>query len=288
MTRNRKSLAVFLSLLAVLWIAATPAPAETWSFGVIADSRAASSSYRNTLEAIGKPGKPGAGGEAAVELVLAVGDMDPVAQNYRTFRDFFGDGGPLFVPVRGNHESPKDVAFIMNGILPAGGERVRVAPGKGVTYYIDWKNVRIIAVDQYLKSSPGIKDPELIAWVEEAIRSAPEQTHVFVSFHEPDIPDKPASDPFWSMLFKHSDRVRAVVCGHTHTYARRLVTDASGSLHYVNAGNAGRSNHSDSKQTVVMVAVEAGKVGFRTFQAPDGTKDFNLTDQWEVKAPGGK
>jgi hypothetical protein len=214
-------------------------------------------------------------------FVVAVGDLDPLPKNFEIFREIIGPSVP-YIPVRGNHEAPGDVQFILKRILPS--EKAPVTPydNSSVTYFFDWKNVRFISIDNYAAYAKGMDNPVLLEWLEKAITSAKGADHVFVSFHEPHIPDNSTTDPFWSLLLKHSDKVRAVLWGHSHAYGRRFIPDTYGGVYIINAGNAGNIRHSDGQQTIVQISVDEGEVTFRAIQAPDRSKDFKVTDEWKA------
>ena len=253
--------------------------AEKWSFSVFSDSRESIEAYRNVLERI-KSNAPADRNFPPPDFVVVAGDFDPASRTFGTFREIIGPSVP-FIPVRGNHEKPDDVRFILKQILPSEQAPVSLYDNSSVTYYFDWKNVRFICIDNYAAYARGMDNAVLVEWLKKAITSAKGADHVFVSFHEPYIPDNFTTDPLWSLLLKHSDKVRGVFWGHTHIFGRRLITDAYGEVYIINTGNAGSMGHSDGRQTVVQVSVDAKEVLFRAIQAPNLSKDFKVTDQWK-------
>jgi hypothetical protein len=272
--------AVLLGLLL-----ASPALAERWTFAAIGDNRSIYSSYRNVLNQIKtlsinlRPKFP------PVELVLAVGDLDPVAKNIKIYQEVFKSSAPAYLPVRGNHEKPADVDYILKSILPGIGNRLQLKDKDSVQYYVDWKNSRIIVMDQYADLLSSLTSPETLKWLENAITSATGADHVFIAFHEPRIPKPGKDDPFWNLLLKHHDKVRAVFVAHTHVYERRKIGKGEAGIDLINVGNAGKSVHSDNRQTIVEVMVYDSVVFYRTVQALDGTDDFRMTDEWESSTP---
>ena len=143
-----------------------------------------------------------------------------------------------YFPARGNHERASDTAYIVGTILPSHGDLVKGwTDRKNVNYYVDWKNVRFIFVDQYSDFGRGGDINEKgRAWVDGLIKSAGDLDHVFVMFHEPAFPrhrhhedslnaNKKNRDAFWNMLVSHGDKVKAVFVGHTHAYYRMRVKD---------------------------------------------------------------
>jgi hypothetical protein len=103
---------------------------------------------------------------------------------------------------------------------------------------------------------------------------------VFIAFHEPRFPADINTDPFWSVLLTHSDKVRAVLWAHTHVYGRRRLPDSNGGIELINAGAAGNTRHFDGMNTWVQIAVSGRNASFRAIQAPDKTRDFRVTDRW--------
>jgi hypothetical protein len=206
-----------------------------------------------------------------------------VARNLEIYGSVFKTKAPTYLPVRGNHEDPRNLQFILQNLLPSLGERVRMHDKNSVNYYVDWKNIRLIVLDQYSRFGKSFDNIGSLDWIENVIESGAKADHVFIAFHEPQLALNAETDPFWSMLLRHRDKVRAVFVGHIHIYYRNRFPDGVNGLTTVNAGNAGSNNHSDNRQTVVEVMVDGKKVSFRTVQAPDGTSDFKIGDQWEMR-----
>jgi hypothetical protein len=286
-THNMKSfrnsrLAPALFFLLIVILQTHSAFAEKWSFSVFSDNRGFYEAYRNVLEEI-KSNKPADPDFPPAEFVVGVGDLDPLHWNFEIFKEIIGPSVP-FIPVRGNHEATDDLQFILKRILPSEKAPVSLYDNSSVTYFFDWKNVRFISIDNYAAYARGMDKPALLEWLEKAISSAREADHVFVSFHEPHLPDNSTTDPLWSLLLKHSDKVRAVLWGHTHSYGRRLIPGTSHGVYIINAGNAGNIKHSDDKQTIVQISVDKGVVNFRAIQAPNLSKDFKVSDQWKATA----
>ncbi|SPF37264.1 conserved exported hypothetical protein [Syntrophobacter sp. SbD1] len=256
--------------------------AGKWSFAVFSDNRNFEIAYRNVLQNM-NAGGPKDPGFPKPDFVVGVGDIDPVRRTFQIFRDAMGPQ-TTFIPVRGNHEAPEDVRFILQDILPSEKPPVTVYDKESATFFYDWKNVRLIVIDEYTRYAKNLGDPEFLKWLEEAVVSAKHADHVFISFHEPHFPADIHSDPFWGMLLKHTGKVRAVFWGHSHIYARRYLPDSYGGIELINAGAAGNTGHFDGMNTYVEVAVDGKHVSFRAVQAPDKTRDFRVTDSWKAKA----
>lgn len=271
----------FVSVLFIVFLTSS-AFAEKWGFVAIGDNRAAFSSYRNVLQEI-KDRKAGAENEfPPADFVLAVGDIDPVKENHKIYKEVFRKEIPAYFPVRGNHEEAADVRFILQSILPSYGGMINLRKNDEVNYYVDWKNVRIIVLDQYSAFGTRFDDRKSLDWIEDAISSAKGAKHVFIAFHEPLLPAEGFNNPFWAMLSKHKATVRAVFCGHYHIYDRKRFPDEKGGIYYINVGNAGQISHSDKRQTMVRVMVDDGKVSFGTIQADDGSNTFKVREKWEA------
>ena len=108
-----------LATLLVLLSIGCPVFAEQWAFTVIGDNRSAYASYRNVLNEIRTQKVNPEGRFPPFDFVLACGDLDPIEENYRIFREIFKSGKPAYFPVRGNHDRLPDVQFIIREILPS-------------------------------------------------------------------------------------------------------------------------------------------------------------------------
>ena len=273
-----------LSILSILLIlsAVSPAFAQKWSFAAFSDSRNFEIGYRNVLEDI-NAGGPADPRFPRPDFAVAVGDIDPVKRTLQIFRETLGPQMP-FIPVRGNHEASEDVRFILKDILPFEQPPVTVYDKESVTFYYDWKNVRLIVIDQYAAYAEGLSNKTFLDWLAKAVVSAKNADHVFIAFHEPHSPPVFHSDPFWALLLRHSGKVRAVLCGHTHRYGRRHVSGSHGRIELINTGAAGNTGHFDGMNTFVQIGIDGKNAAFRAVQAPDKTRDFKVTDNWKAKA----
>jgi hypothetical protein len=269
-----------LQVLLILLIlsAASSALAQRWSFAVFSDNRNFETAFRNVLEDIDSGGPPDPE-FSKPDFVVGVGDIDPVKRTYQILRETLGPR-TIFIPVRGNHEAPEDVRFILKDILPSENPPVKAFDETSATFYYDWKNVRLIVIDQYTPYAENLGGRKFLKWVEDAVMSAKNADHIFVSFHEPRFPADVHSDPFWGMLLKHTDKVRAVFVGHTHIYGRRFLPDSRGGIELINAGAAGNTGHFDGMNTFVQISIDGKNAAFRAVQAPDKTKDFKVTDSF--------
>lgn len=274
-----------LALVFVLVLFSGRAAAESWTFAAIADSRAEVSLLRNVLEEVRDMKAQASPRIPRIGIVIALGDIDPAAQTWKVYREIFPANDPPFFPVRGNHELAADVRVILEDILPPLAPAVKLHDARSVNYLFDWKNARFIVIDPYAEFGRNPSNPALLKWVEEAIVSARDARHIFICLHEPYIPHDPVNDPFWGLLLRHNDKVRAVLAGHTHRYNRRRIPDTPGGIYSVNAGNAGQTNHSDGKQTLLEVTLDETRVSFRAVQAPAATKKFSVEDRFQITVP---
>ncbi len=220
-----------------------------------------------------------------------------------------------FFPVRGNHEKQSDVSYINNYIFPAYKNKIHRMNNHSMNYYVDWKNIRLIIIDQFSEFSRA-SDNGFFAWLmpnngnindsgrkwtESVINSAGNTiNHIFIAFHEPAFPrgrhihdsfDKyPINrNKFWNMLMQHN-KVRAVFVGHTHYYSRMRVNNPSsmgdtglpnqkGGIFQIDCGTTGREKYNN---TIVEINIKGNNVLFRTIQAKNGTADFQVIDQWQL------
>lgn len=275
-----------LAALLLLVLTAGSAVAEKWAFAVIGDNRSAFASYRCVLNEIRMQTVNPENTFPPLDLVMACGDLDPVTENYAIFKEVFKSKMPSYFPVRGNHDSPADVRFILQEILPPYGESINRFDDKDLNYFTDWKNARLIVLDQYSSFGKSFDSSAALTWLENALKAPDHIRHIFVAFHEPYLPEPADKDPFWSLLVGQ-ERVRAVFAAHTHAYDVRRFPETVSGIYYVNAGNAGQATHGDNRQTIVEVMVDGEKVSFRVIQAPGGTADFSIREEWEIKGQGG-
>jgi len=222
-----------------------------------------------------------------------------------------------FFPVRGNHEGADDVDFLINSLLPAYGSEIHRLDDSSVNYYVDWKNIRLIVVDQFsqfshetdtdlfswLTPDGGNINAQGLKWTESVINSAgPEIDHIFIAFHKPAFPRHrhvhdsfdafPENrDAFWNMLVRHNDKVRAVLVAHTHNYSRMRVKDPTaagdtdypdqpGGIYQIDGGTTGKEG---DPNTIVEIQVQGKNLAFRTVQAAGPGKPFKVIDQWALE-----
>ncbi len=222
------------------------------------------------------------------DFVLVLGDLSPVTANFGIFEKTFEDRRPLFFPARGNHENREDVDFIETKILPVAAPSVQSwnrFSKSGLSYWFDWKNARLIILDQYADFKKSGADPKALQWLSQAIESAHSADHVFVGFHEPYFPWLTEQDPLWSILLKHRSRVRALFFGHIHIYHRTRFPDMLEGIHVINVGNAGQQTHSDLRQTIVCVGVDGRSARVTTVQTPNGKTRFRVADRFLLNGP---
>jgi hypothetical protein len=298
--------------LAMAWGTCRAGEAVTkFTFSVLSDLQSDDDSWENALAEV-RDGKTNP--EPAftrTELVLIAGDMLPLAKHHEDYRRAFANPGtrPLLLPVIGNHDfedGNTHFRYARDVLIPAIPGVVR-RHAESCDYYVDYKNVRIIAVDGYTDlGERGVIGEEGRLWVEQVIKSAPSAIdHIFVSFHEPAFPrikhigssfDKKPKlrNAFWRMLLANKDRVRAVFVGHTHFYSRMRVLDPAGAgandpnafpdeeggIYQINAATAGVVG---DVNTIVQVQVDGGTLRFRALRAKNGANEpFEEIDKWSI------
>jgi hypothetical protein len=221
---------------------------------------------------------------------------------------------PLFLPVVGNHDLGA-VDFETAAEIVRNLEYTTRRDDK-LNYYVDYRNVRIIAVNAY-----GMHDNDLapnfrlgclnskgIDWVDDAISSATHADHVFIAMHEPPFPRtrhvggsfdecEEERNAFWDMVVSHRGKVKAVLVGHTHCYSRMRVKDPrsagandpdeypdqEGGVYQVDCGACGAG----IRNTVVNIEIAGEDVSFRVVDAHDGPlhgqyEVFGLVDEWQI------
>ncbi len=319
MTTTKKLVVGLLFLLLIpIWETA----AEPWRFAVISDNLKKASRSPGTYEGILKQIRKLAteGSEGGVEFVVGAGDISLSVEgkhNWKLWQDIFKmhTNTPAYVPVLGNHEARADLPIIHDVVLPSQVKGARDVKKPGVNYYIDWKNIRLIVLDQYNKPfgvKAGCVNAEGRKWTQKIIDDTPKSIeHIFVTFHEPAFPrgahvgnsfdaDIELRNAFWDMLMARRARVRAVFVGHTHKYSRIRVADPrsdeandskklptqEGGIWQVDSGNAGARSHNSRKSTIVLVTIDDGEVLFKVLQASHNSPtDFTSSDEWRLEKP---
>lgn len=317
MRKAMKSVALLLAISACLVMLAGCLTSSTLdpsqrrcSFAVLADPRGGGDTWVNALTEIRDMNATQESTVAQAEMIILAGDMDPIVSRHEDYQNVFTNANtrPLLLPVIGNHEFENDgvhFRYARDTLMPLIPSVVRMHP-TSCDYYLDHKNVRIIAVDAYTDlGKGGVINEEGRKWVEQMIQDAPSMIeHIFISFHEPAFPrvrhlkdsfdhDPEARNAFWEMLLKYRDRVRAVLVGHTHSYYRMRVLDPAGEdannpkvfpdedggIYQVDAGAAGNAE----KNTIVQIQTEGKNVLFRVLQAERGaSKPFTEIDSWSI------
>lgn len=280
--------------------------AQNWSFAVVADPRNDGASFKNALIEIRDMKVNPDQKLSPAEFVIVAGDIDPVSARYNNYRKIFKKDTCMkaFYPVKGNHDVGKHARYIVKTILPHQ-DSITIRDKKYANYYVDWKNVRFIIVDQYSNlGSRGCINSKGRKWVEKLIQSAHDFDHVFICFHEPAFPRfrhlldsfnacKEDRDAFWNMVVKYNTKVKAIFNGHIHHYHRMRVVDPESKeaqdknaypdqkegVYQINCGATGQGDRS----TVVRVQINDMNVSFLVLDAEEGkNKPFNVIDEWEI------
>jgi hypothetical protein len=171
---------------------------------------------------------------------------------------------------------------------------------------VDWKNTRIIVVDQYKVTGfkSGCINQTGINWIESLLRPADTIKHIFIVFHEPafprfrhigdsfdNCPDE--RDQFWNMILKYKDKVRAVLVGHTHYYFAMKIRDPEGAvqntetfpmeeggIYQIAAGTT--SDQYDKKITLTRFLINENKVKAQVLQADNGKNNWQIFDEYSL------
>jgi hypothetical protein len=280
---------LFILCLACLFSGIVPPGAafaqQQWSFSVISDVHAQFSSYQNVLNEMKNPTTSRGERLDIPDFVLGLGDCSPVSENHRLFRETFPKMPPVFFPTRGNHETAKDLSFIRSVILPEASHAkhgVNLLGSSGFSYWVDWKNIRLIVLDQYADFQKWTAVPKSLPWLNSALETSGSADHVFLAFHEPYFPWRAEDDRLWRILLKHQSRITGILFGHNHFYNHTRYPDSHAGIHVINVGNAGESRHSDQRQTIVNVIVKGRSAWVRSVQTPDARASFGLSDGFNL------
>lgn len=281
--------------------------AQEWSFVVYSDNHGYYDKFKITLGFIKSLYEKD---DPELDFMLAAGDTSPVEENWNIYTSFFPDKKPLYFPAAGNHELDciGYRMYISQEILPPLEDIITRHDEMDLNYYFDWKNVRVIMLDQYsdfgIGNDHGWVTEAGAKWLKEIIEAAPDEIeHIFIVMHEPPFGRfrhtrtylSGAEINCWNMLVEHK-KVKAVFCGHVHNYYKmqvknpqKAINPASGFPHeeggllMIDDGSGGTDWESDKKLTVVQVVVDGKEVNFNTYQTPYTQNDFKLTESWPLE-----
>jgi len=308
----KNKLHIFVLSLLVFFLLTNIGYAEKWSFVAFADNRGSFDHYREVLKLIKKIDDNPKHNSIPVDFILACGDLDPVEKNDAIYKEIFPKQNIIYFPVIGNHEIDDitNKKYIVETILPRLKKRITTTDEKNANYYFDWKNVRIIALDQYsdfgIGNDRGWVTKKGAAWLQKTIESAPKKIdHIFIAMHEPAFPRgrhlregglSKEEIACWEMFVNNNDRVRAVLVGHTHTYSRMRIKnpykaasstttfpDDKGGIYQIDTGNAGNTWGGDPHLTVVWIEINGKNLTFKTIQASVDDYKFKKTDIWKLE-----
>jgi len=269
-----------LLVLASSLLLSCPAAAEKWSFVALGDNRHGFAAYLEVLEGVARLHSPENPRQASLDFALICGDFTPVSESYESFRRLLGPSPPFLLPVRGNHESREDVEFILGSILPPLGPRVRSPHGKSVTYFADWKNVRMVVLDPFSDFGSVFGGDRVLEWLPTVLEPPSSIQHVFLAMHKPLFLNPRSHWRLWQVLLKHGERIRGVFTAHTHAYDHKRFPHEDHGIDVINVGNTGSVNHSDRRQTIVRVLVEGPSVAIEIYQSTGNSKGFRWREGW--------
>jgi hypothetical protein len=280
--------------------------AQKWSFSFVADPRAGINDFQRALTEIKSLSLNPEPKMSNSDFVIVGGDFDPAEIDYKIFNEVFPQNikpSPKFFPVMGNHDL--DYTFFIKEKILGKQQLFKLNDSASFSYYVDWKNCRLIIIDQYkgLGTKNGCISENGIRWVEDLIKSS-NSPHVFIAFHEPAFPRYrhignsfdaciKERDEFWNMLLKYKEKVRAVLVGHTHFYYAMKIKDVKGDaadkdkfpveeggIYQIDGGAAGNSE--DGSVTAVEFMIDNESVIARVIQSKKGEKDFQIIETIKI------
>lgn len=285
------------------------AVAEKWSITALADPRMAHETFENALKEVRDHDALGKVGTA--KFIVVCGDYDPLSKNVERFQGVFSNvkDKPQLLPVVGNHDL--DDSDFSEAVAIVKNLEHTTRRDEKLNYYVDYKNVRIIAVNVYSDHNNDLGDwgclnSKGIEWIDSVISSATHADHIFIAMHEPSFPRKrhfydsfnqceEERDSFWDMIVGHNGKVKAVLVGHTHHYYRMRVKDPrsaeansrseypdqEGGVYQIDCGACGNGVRS----TVVNIEIIGKNVFFRVVDAGGFLgEEFSLIDEWEIRS----
>lgn len=279
---------------------------QEWSFAVVTDPRMWKWTFQNALIEIRERTVNPESRFAPSEFIVICGDLSIPVKRYRDYKKIFVHDTSMksFFPLRGNHDSSRDARNILKKILPEQ-DSLTLKNKSSVEYFVDWKNARLIILDQYSNTNtPGCLDKSQIDWIEELIRTAHRADHVFVFFHEPAFPRyrhtlnsfnlcRKKRDEFWDMLLNYREKVKAVFVGHTHTYNKMKIADPRSDqakdtsqfplqedgIYQIDCGSTGQGKTSN----IVRVQIKGNAIRFLVVEANKGkNRPFKEIDKWDI------
>ena len=246
---------------------------DAWCFGVMSDTQ-----WKNDLESTGGENTCATGIIDALnqqfinhncKFVIQVGDLvdkdrytdsSDGSHNLATHaahREVLYDAGIGFYPLRGNHEASQAAANEFVSLWPqtqGEGDNVNGATNfvqsdiealKGLSYSFDYKNVRCVMIDQFVRKDGSNYDGtssyynnmvDQVEWVDDMVSSKPDDYHAFVLAHKNLIGGNHKDNLFGSNLTSNADsrdafiksldtnNVGAYISGHDHMHHRSLVS----------------------------------------------------------------
>jgi len=271
-------------------------------FTVTCDPRGNDDVFREVLSAV----RDRAGGMGAFHVT--VGDVDPPAPLRAVVDDLFGRDA-VWYPGVGNHdtETPDNMAWLRAEFRTGNGARtplMRRVTRRGplgtdaTTYSWDQGPAHFVMLNVYWDGDTsehadeslmmGTVMPPLRQWLA-ADLAASTQAVSFVFTHEPAFPqhrhigdsldhDAASRDAFWQVL--ETNRVAALIAGHTHVYSRYRPEGSR--VWQADVGNAGRDPIDDG-QTFLRVTVTVTNVLYDVWRGAGET--FRRAARWQEAVP---
>ena len=231
-----------------LAVALHPAPAEAWSFGVMADTQFTGYSTGGTngvstdiIDAVNQQFIA-----HGVDFVIQVGDLceSGGASQLQTRLDHneaLTAAGIKFYGLRGNHEGDAtSKAFFQSNFIPSagGGLNVEVAPFDSASYAVSWKGCKFVLLDYPTSTSTAAMDNATV-WTSTVLGEL-DHSQAFTFHHKNLLGQNHKDNQFGSsndanpaqqnafLAALQANGVRYDMSGHDHMNHRAIVTSPDG------------------------------------------------------------
>ena len=276
------------------------AVADQFHFTVTADPRNFDTAFDSVLAGM----QANVGGMGAFHVMP--GDIDPPANIRAKIDSRFGTAA-VWYPLVGNHETetPEDMAWLRTEYTSGNGGRVplrtftnRDGPTGSVETAWTWEygNACFIGLNEYWNGGTaagsdvavdGNVVTQLYNWLAGRL-AATTKPVIFIVGHEPAYPKNghvgdsldlypTQRDALWNLL-ESDTRVKAYLCGHTHTFSTHR--QPGGRVWQIDVGNAGNDNYDDG-YTFLDVTLSGATVKFDAWRESN-TGIFSLAQTWSV------
>jgi len=222
------------------------------------------------------------------------------------------DSGIGFFPVRGNHEASKTAAGELSTLFPqttgAGSSLfgASIIPSSnpqlaGLSYALDFGNVRIVLIDQFVRKDGTGSDAnsavlDQLTWIDQTLASRPSDSHAFVMAHKNLVGQNHADTLFGSNATNNAagrntfisslqaNKVGFCMGGHDHMHHRSIVASPDGTAkteQIICSSNSYKfyipqTNPNDTGKKESVIAQELFTIGYYIFtvDGPAVTVEF--------------